>query len=113
MPWLKRKFIINSYDFSHVQISTLKGLVKIGTVPSKRFIRISEAPEFNIYCINISRPHEAKCCTSFLDATIYECDDPNAKLKVQNLMDIRNVHSLYKALKRINCVMCGRMSPGL
>ena len=85
------------------------GAVKIGK-PGRRGIT-SLVNGLRIFKFTITEPREAKCCTSWFNE-ISNANDPSEKLKITKIITIRNNHAMLNHLKRLNCMICHRESPG-
>ena len=43
---------------------------------------------------------------------IHDANDPSEKFKITKIWTIRNMHGILNALKRIQCLICHRETPG-
>ena len=86
------------------------GIVKIGAPAPRRGITslISGLRSFEF---KVSEPRQAKCVSSWMD-NIVDPNDPFEILKISKIVAIRNSHSILNHLKRLNCLVCSRKSPG-
>ena len=84
--------------------------------------RMGRVVKNDIHTVNLSlvkclieTPREAKCCTPFLYGIPENPDNhaENETLNSTELKIVRNLHSVFNAVKILTCVKCGRTSPGL
>lgn len=85
------------------------GNVNIGT-KSRRGISSSANGLIN-YKFNVSFPREAKCCQGWFD-DVSDPNDISKILKIKKITTIKNMHAILNALKRVQCLVCHRETPG-
>ena len=128
----KPKETTSVYDIIHdVQIeqqfyykdhafATFSGEIPVQYKPSGKvdLLRISQrgftAAMKNLQAcqFNIPEPREAKCCQPWLD-TVYDPNDRFETIGIEKIKTIRNLHAVVNSLKLLQCLKCGRQTPGL
>ena len=101
---------------SLVTRTTNSGVVTLGTMSGRRrFQAIATGCRFTAAYSTLQGEalRQAKCCQPWHDPSDSDHEDPSAALSVTNLQVLRDIHSVYDALRRVRCIICGQQTPGL